>query len=61
MSDCKEFIDEEIKSAFCIAVCKGCPPRSTCTSLGTCTMYDVFVKLLYERTYQKQIHNDDNN
>lgn len=34
------------KEAFCKATCNGCPPRSTCTSLGTCREYDNFVKLL---------------
>lgn len=34
------------KEAFCKATCNGHPPRSTCTSLGTCKEYDNFVKLL---------------
>lgn len=36
------------KEAFCKATCNGYPPRSTCTSLGTCKEYDNFVKLLKE-------------
>ena len=34
------------KEAFCKATCNGCPPRSTCTSLGTCREYDNFVKYM---------------
>lgn len=34
------------KAAFCKAVCNGCPPRSTCTSLGTCERYDNFIKYM---------------
>ena len=37
---------EKAKEAFCKATCNGHPPRSTCTSLGTCKEYDNFVKLL---------------
>ena len=36
------------KEAFCKATCNGCPPRSTCSSLGTCRDYDNFVKFLKE-------------
>lgn len=32
--------------AFCKATCNGNPPRSTCTSLGTCKEYDNFVKFM---------------
>ena len=38
-----------VKDAFCIAMCHGKPPRSTCTSLGTCKRYDEFIKLLNKR------------
>lgn len=31
---------------FCKIRCKGKPPRSTCTSLGTCKEYDEFKKAL---------------
>lgn len=34
------------KEAFCKAMCNGHPPRSTCTSLGTCKEYDDFVKYM---------------
>ena len=34
------------KEAFCKATCNGHPPRSTCTSLGTCKEYDNFVKFI---------------
>lgn len=37
---------KKAKEAFCKATCNGHPPRSTCTSLGTCKEYDNFVKLL---------------
>lgn len=37
---------EKAKEAFCKATCNGCPPRSTCTSLGTCKEYDNFVKYM---------------
>ena len=37
---------KKAKEAFCKATCKGHPPRSTCTSLGTCNEYDNFVKSL---------------
>lgn len=37
---------EKAKEAFCKARCNGHPPRSTCTSLGTCKEYDNFVKCL---------------
>ena len=31
---------EKACDAFCKVRCKGKPPRSTCTSLGTCREYD---------------------
>lgn len=34
------------KEAFCKATCNDNPPRSTCTSLGTCKEYDNFVKFM---------------
>ena len=34
------------KEAFCKATCNGHPPRSTCTSLGTCKEHDNFVKII---------------
>ena len=34
------------QEAFCKAVCNGHPPRSTCTSLGTCKEYDEFIKAM---------------
>lgn len=37
---------KKAKEAFCKAVCNGRPPRSTCTSLGTCKEYDNFVKYM---------------
>lgn len=37
---------EKAKEGFCKAVCNNCPPRSTCTSLGTCKEYDNFVKYI---------------
>ena len=37
---------KKAKEAFCKATCNGHPPRSTCTSLGTCKECDNFVKLL---------------
>lgn len=39
---------KKAKEAFCKATCNGHPPRSTCTSLGTCREYDNFVKFLRE-------------
>lgn len=39
---------EKAKEAFCKAICNGNPPRSTCTSLGTCKEYDNFVKYMKE-------------
>ena len=35
---------QRVKDAFCMVKCMGQPPRSTCTSLGTCKEYDNFVK-----------------
>ena len=37
---------KKAKEAFCKATCNGHPPRSTCTSLGTCKEYDNFVKYM---------------
>ncbi|MCR5270531.1 MAG: hypothetical protein K6D91_05890 [Prevotella sp.] len=37
---------KKAKEAFCKATCNGHPPRSTCTSLGTCREHDNFVKFL---------------
>lgn len=37
---------KKAKEAFCKATCNGHPPRSTCTSLGTCREYDNFVKFM---------------
>lgn len=37
---------KKAKEAFCKATCNGHPPRSTCTSLGTCKEYDNFVKFM---------------
>jgi len=37
---------KKAKEAFCKATCNGHPPRSTCTSLGTCKEYDDFVKYM---------------
>ena len=37
---------KKAKEAFCKATCNGKPPRSTCTSLGTCKEHDNFVKFL---------------
>ena len=39
------FIDKAC-DAFCKVRCKECPPRSTCTSLGTCKEYDNFVNYM---------------
>lgn len=50
---CTEYIHtdafiEKAKEAFCKATCNGHPPRSTCTSLGTCKEHDNFVKFMKE-------------
>lgn len=37
---------KKTKEAFCKATCNGHPPRSTCTSLGTCREYDNFVNYM---------------
>lgn len=37
---------KKAKEAFCKVRCKGKPPRSTCTSLGTCIEYDEFKKAI---------------
>ena len=37
---------KKAKEAFCKAMCNGKPPRSTCTSLGTCEKYDNFIKFM---------------
>ena len=37
---------KKAKEAFCKATCNGHPPRSTCTSLGTCKEYDEFIKAM---------------
>ena len=37
---------KKAKEAFCKATCNGHPPRSTCTSLGTCREHDNFVKYM---------------
>lgn len=37
---------EKVKEAFCKATCNGHPPRSTCTSLGTCKEHDNFVNYM---------------
>ena len=37
---------EKAKEVFCKATCNGHPPRSTCTSLGTCKGHDNFVKYM---------------
>ena len=42
----KDAFIEKAKEAFCKATCNGHPPRSTCTSLGTCKEYDNFVKFI---------------
>lgn len=39
---------KKAKEAFCKAICNGNPPRSTCTSLGTCKQHDNFVKYMKE-------------
>ncbi len=39
---------EKTCDAFCKVRCKGNPPRSTCTSLGTCREYDDFRKTIRE-------------
>ena len=36
--------------AFCKVRCQGNPPRSTCTSLGTCKEYDDFRKAMREES-----------
>lgn len=48
---CTEYIRtdafiKKAKEAFCKASCNGHPPRSTCTSLGTCKEYDEFIKAI---------------
>ena len=42
----KDAFIEKAKEAFCKATCNGHPPRSTCTSLGTCKEHDNFVKYM---------------
>ena len=37
---------EKACEAFCKIECNGYPPRSTCTSLGTCERYDNFYKAM---------------
>lgn len=37
---------KKAKEAFCKAMCQGKPPRSTCTSLGTCKEYDNFINYM---------------
>ena len=37
---------KKAKEAFCKATCNGHPPRSTCTSLGTCKEYDECIKAI---------------
>lgn len=37
---------QKARVEFCKAVCNGKPPRSTCTSLGTCKQYDEFIKAI---------------
>lgn len=37
---------KKAKEGFCKAMCQGKPPRSTCTSLGTCKEYDDFVNYM---------------
>ena len=37
---------EKAKEAFCKATCNDHPPRSTCTSLGTCKEHDNFVNYM---------------
>jgi len=39
---------EKACEVFCKVRCNGHPPRSTCTSLGTCMEYDNFRKTLEE-------------
>lgn len=39
---------EKACECFCKVRCKGKPPRSTCTSLGTCREYDDFRKTIKE-------------
>lgn len=41
----EELIDKACE-AFCKIECGGHPPRSTCTSLGTCSKYDDFKKAM---------------
>lgn len=42
----KDVFIEKACDAFCKVRCKECPPRSTCTSLGTCIEYDEFKKAM---------------
>ena len=37
---------EKARDAFCKVRCKGNPPRSNCTSFGTCREYDDFCKTI---------------
>ena len=39
---------EKACDAFCKVRCKGKPPRSNCTSLGTCREHDDFKKYMEE-------------
>ena len=42
----KDAFINNVCDAFCKVRCKGKPPRSTCTSLGTCIEYDEFKKAI---------------
>lgn len=44
----KEETIEKACEAFCKVECNGKPPRSTCTSLGTCMKHDEFRKVMGE-------------
>ena len=53
--------EEKIKAinnaceAFCKVKCNGKPPRSTCTSLGTCKEYDNFLKSLQNKPISEDL------
>ena len=49
-----EEVIEKACDAFCKVRCKGKPPRSTCTSLGTCREYDDFKKYVEERLKERK-------
>ena len=48
-------VKDELLQKFCEEKCKGCPPRSTCTSLGTCKEYDKYCTKLIDEALMKNL------